>query len=78
MRTQTDSSAIRQLAFGLCVGGGMLLLGLWLNTTGQAGFGTVVVGTLLLAINTIQYLHHSGRTDRALIMTESSLKGGTQ
>ena len=78
MRAQIDSSATRQLAFGLCVAGAMLLLGLWLNTAGQAGFATAVVGTLLLAINTLQYLHQSGRIDRAVIITESSLKGGTQ
>lgn len=78
MRVQIDSSATRQLAFGLCVGGAMLLLGLWLNTAGQAGFGTVVVGTLLLAINTLQYLHQSGRIDRAAIVADSSLKGRTQ
>jgi len=56
----------------------MLLLGLWLNTVGQAGFATAVVGSGLLAINTLQYLHQSGRIYRTAIITDSTLKGGTQ
>lgn len=78
MRAHINSPAIRQLAFGLCVGGAMLLLGLWLNTVGQAGVATAVVGSGLLAINTLQYLHQSGRIYRTAIITDSTLKGGTQ
>ncbi|NKI19385.1 hypothetical protein HCU74_18415 [Spongiibacter sp. KMU-166] len=73
--SNSPSALLHQLAFGLFVGGGLILLGLWLNTAEHDGFAAALVGALLLLMNTVQYLHQSGRFSRPTLIAGNALKG---
>ncbi|WP_372781187.1 hypothetical protein [Litorivivens sp.] len=82
MRSElTTSTALQQqLVFGLSVASTLLIMGLWLNTTGEAGSAAVLTGVLLATMNTAQYLMRSGKAARlsnAATKMNNSVRGDT-